>query len=94
LTNDTSFESHLGKTYSTPFGFGTGHKRKHENELGQIGEESCKRPQKDGLSKQKVWLEEAVPKTSIPVTESLEKSTKKLEAQEIEQEEGHNPIRY
>jgi hypothetical protein len=45
-TNDTSFESHFGKTHSAPFGLGAGHKRKFEKELGQAGIESPKRPWK------------------------------------------------
>ncbi|KAI9841853.1 MAG: hypothetical protein M1837_000323 [Sclerophora amabilis] len=35
-TNDTSFKSQLGKTHSALSGSGTGHKRKHEEELGQV----------------------------------------------------------
>ncbi|KAL9126206.1 MAG: hypothetical protein Q9217_004713 [Psora testacea] len=45
-TNDTSFGSYFGKTHSAPSRLGAGHKRKHEEELGQTGIESCKRPGK------------------------------------------------
>lgn len=44
--------------------------------------------------KQKVQSKEAVPKTNIPVIDSLEKPAKELEAPEIERKERNDPISY
>ena len=108
LTNDTSCESHLGKTHGAPFGIVAGHKRKHEKELAHADIESHKRPQKtepavtsfnssedNSLSKkQKVQSEETVPKTNVAVVDIGEKPAEKFRVQETEQKEKHNPISY
>ena len=92
-TGDTSFESHLRKTHSSPLGSGSGagHKRKHEKELGQADIESWKRPRRSQSA--------AVPPPNLDqsnhIIQSPEKpATELLKAREIKQKERYNPTSY
>ena len=71
-TNDTSFESHFGKTRSASNGLGAGHKRKHQKELGSADTESRKRPRKSGPAAVSPNLD---PKERLP-TDGLSKKQK------------------